>query len=429
MIARLNKEISPDSEKVKNGIRHFQQLWRSHSRYKLHLSIFKQDPLTSLNIDFPFLNAFDAKRIINIIDELSLNRAVISQNVYHWTTLGNLQGIAAHGYFYGNKFLNNTLLKFEANALGNQDIANGDENTICFCPSLVDDVALREKIKFDMNWGNSFVISTSKPGIRNGLMRLTIDLEKKTHTEKYNEYFKIFDFCSPMYNFLVKISEELSFKILKTHEALMVGFDLNGLRHVSSISKNDAVFYGGLNAINRFCLVKIVDSINQADEAFKKSFYDYISGLSNDEIKKIFILCTQWMTVFSEYNFNTALRVSDGLIKEIYWVETNQLITLNSMGLEKTVHDIIHGKIDPLSVQTLASPLLHYDGQDDKLTQYGIPLFSGIDRDIPTLISHDFSQCPSALFASNDHVETRFGMQHQLVTKEIRMGGSPPARG
>ena len=296
-----------------------QRQWRSMKRYQLHQQIFQTNPDKYNNLSL--INFVPDKRLRNIIHELTAMPAIINNKVYHWTTISNLKNILHDGYLYGNQYLSHRGIKFDKNTLSPCDISNGDGNVICLSPCLVDPTL------FDKNGQ-----------LKKELVRLTLDLNNLDQVNQfghYNQFAKIYDLRTKSYEYRVQLNDKLSITFFKS-DYLSVEILFNDVNYTAVIPPEDDMFYGNLYSINRFCLLKVFELINKAEyrnpcsifpdgDKLPDVFYPYLYSLNDDDIKKFVTTFAQGLTIFSEYNFNCALRLSDNLITEIYSVDDETL--------------------------------------------------------------------------------------------------------
>lgn len=309
-----NNELAK-TEEDKQKIRQIQSLYRSNKRKKLHNDLFQKNPI--------IVNYCDTnnERIINLITELSNQHAVISNEIYHWTVLSNFQKIIEAQHFYGNKILKKFNIPFFENALSDDDLKNGDGAVICFAPFFVDSLALTEKYQ-----------------LRKDLLRLTVDINKIEPTKKYNQFFKIYDFLSPGFIIHYNVNENFSIDIHKhagfycRSDQFEITFRYQNNKEIISLSKADAIFYGDLVGINRFCLQQLIHLISKIkDESLKKNILSFIESLNDNDLKNLLVNFAKNLVTFSEYNFNATLKLTPNLITEIFFVNDNKILDLHGL--------------------------------------------------------------------------------------------------
>jgi hypothetical protein len=386
---------SPPEKLAEAAATTLQRRWRSQTRYKLHQTIFNTRP--SILRDLP-LKMIDNIGLRKLILELTASNAIIDNQIYHWTTLVNFKNIIRNNSFYGNKILKANHLFFQKNALDKGDVDNGDEKIICFCPYLVDPLTLSET-------------SERRP---QGLLRLTLNLNKLTKFHsmgKYNQFMKIFDLHAPSFSYSVKITDKFSVKFCKqarSENTLNIIFTFDDNNYITRIQKKEAFFYGNLSSINRFCLMKLFDLVNRATLNNDNSSYlgdiflKYLDTLKCEEVKKILIILGQSMTVFAEYNFNSALELSNDLISEVYFAKTNMLISFNKLPEEERnnfFQTVLSDKADKLQIFTNPTPPIVENLNE--IYQYGI-CSSG-----PITIEKNLIEVPASIFNADHYIDVR----------------------
>jgi hypothetical protein len=385
-----------------------QRQWRNNSRYQLHQDIFHVAPSSSTEYINQLAALVNEPLIKRIVYELAEQHKVVNHHVYHWTTWENLKNIYLNQKFYGHQILNDYGIKFIKNVLNTGDIENGDGKVICFCPYLVDDIALHKN-----------------GDIREQLIRLTLDLnqlDQSIHQYQYNQFFKIVDLLTPAFDSYVKVAPDLSarFKKEKRSQAcLQVTFTLDNFQYSTKISKKDLIFYGNLNTINQFCLFKLLELVTNATPddstnrlSFQHEFYYYLSQLSEAEIKKILVTFCQYMTIFSEYNFNSALPLTSHFISAIYDVQKDTLMKLDKLSnndYDRFLKNKLLAKEEPINIHqetcfdltlnSFSQLFLHGIKMDDCIKmQYDNPAIT---------IQEDMTTIPAYLFDEPDFLETR----------------------
>lgn len=425
----LNNHISPLSEmRIKAILAEtnahnekaaitLQRHYRSKQRDGLHFLTFSnQHPQHLLP---PPKNIRENLRLLSIINELASNHAAVNKVQYHWTTTGNLSSILRSQYLLGNNILKNNKIFFQANALCIDDVANGDDKVICFCPYLVDHDAI---------W------DLYKNKIRNNLIRLSININQIKTQGKYNQFFKLRDLLSPNFNYDAKINDALSISVSGDRYCFKFEITINGkakefclyqshLRSEKVRQMHGIIYYGNLISINRFCLLQLFKSIEQAhDIGFSSEFFSYLNSLDDNEIKKILVIFAQSLTVFAEYNFNAAVKLSDHLISEIHYVESNTTLKLDNLSAEEYQHvmgTLMNGNVADLNLPTTQEVLVERLRLKEGLYLYG----NEIDTNQRTVsyIKRDFSNIPATCFAGNEYVETRFNSSVELKKSECQL--------
>ncbi len=344
--------IEPDFKKIDDIYAKKMDAMLSLKRFQLHKSIFQSKPINCL-----FVPDDISGKILDCINQLAKEKAVIGDKIYHWTTQENLKNIIHSQFFYGNTALQRKMIFFTKNALHCSDVYNGDGNVICFAPYMVDPLALKEKegVKLKKN-----------------LVRLTLDTRYFPTVAKYNQFFKLADFCSPVFSYSCvvsdflksTISKEDAFKLLgnpsssysiewgvflkisisgkefpsdmkNRHKAVLaVEISLRNKTFKGILYKKDCIFYGNVSAINHFCLLKLF-RLCRKDPEFYKELLEYLDSLPVDEIKKILTCFARSLVIYSEYNFNARLPLTHNLISEAYLVKENKLMNLNASNNEE----------------------------------------------------------------------------------------------
>lgn len=388
-----------------------QRLIRSYAREQLHFSIFKKQPATDQVV--PDLFNKKHPRLNNILRRLAAKQTVVGNTVFHWTTLQNFESILQSKAIYGSRYLKASKIIYEPNALSPVDIANGDGNVICLCPHFIDRTALIRNGR-----------------LRDGLMRLTINVDKIRKPlpgEQYNQFFKLFDFMSPEFDYLVIINDQLSVEFKKTSDrnvGIEVVFTFNEKDYRTYLNNQDAIFYGHLAAINQFCLWKVCELAEKAftsTSPFDNRFFSYLGSLPDDEITKIFIIVAQGLTIFSEYNFNAVLPLTDGLITELYYAKDKKRFVLNDDS------SMVDGEFFQSISKKTGTAAIPFEVMKDAIVTnkelYGVyDLLTEKDSDNEdTPMIYNFSSVPAALFDSNDYIETRIGRVSETVKKKPRV--------
>lgn len=386
-----------------------QRLIRSRQRKTLHQKIFGQDATCYQPLP---LNVLKNQRLSRIIYELTLSHAVIGDIQHHWTTLGNLKSIIRNKYFYSNKRLRNEKLFFTKNALTTGDVNNGDGNVICFCPYMVDFLAFYDQ---------------QEKKIKRDVVRISIDANHVDSYGKYNQFFKIYDFWSPRFNYMVHINDDLSINVSKNNEKCEVTIHLCGENKTMILcdgtknSKSDIMFYGNLDGINRFCISTIFKMLRGSNDAeFERKFLLYLLSRDDNEIKKIIIILAQSITIFAEYNFNSSLRNSDRLIKTIHYVDKSLTLNLNSSSNEEYESQMEQISLNQLPstkgahiTETLVSKI-----QDD-LSLYGKSIHTS-QRWVDLGVS-DLRQQSPMLYGNGVYLETRPYQQNEHKKEHLQI--------
>ncbi|HLB43119.1 MAG TPA: hypothetical protein VJN02_09810, partial [Gammaproteobacteria bacterium] len=393
-------QSQPDNDTPLQAIITLQRTYRIGLRKELHQTIFGCTPSEVKKL--PKTNS----RIKAIIFDIARHHLIVSEKIYHWTTWDNLKSIIQHNAFLGNHLLKNYGISFEPNALGNADIKNGDGNVICFCPYLVEPTILVSP--YELNCDRK---------IRKNLIRLTIDLTKIDCFGKYNQFFKLFDFCAPNFKYTLIISDHLSFSFKKnpcpeSHVIVSINFKQNFFHY--TIDKKNAISYGNLFSFNVFCLNKFFDIINK-DFPFKNELNDYLDKLTDAELRKVLISFGQGLTIFSEYNFNASLTLTDHLITEIYCANSEKSFLLEDLTTEQyrdTFKQLREkGEIQP-DVPSLKKCYLTVapTGNIIRGCLYGFDInYTYYERDLLNP-EQDLRSLSAENFANNQYIETRTRM-------------------
>lgn len=383
-------------------------LQRTNQRTELHRLSFTTAPTTSISASFYHLypdskDPFHAK-MRSILKELMNSNAVIPNNIHHWTTLSNLQSILWEGNIYGNTHLRDLKKYFQRNSLSRTDISNGDGDVICFAPYLIDPLAL---------------VDEGKNTLKEDLVRLTIDIEKAPYHWEMQHFFKIRDLGVPTIIYKVKINDKLSFEfnrlghnahtgisvIIKFKQGNIDKFKEWTIEH--EINKTDSIFYGNYFAINQFCMDQLPRILKHADSEFLSAFNAYLSTLEDNEIKKIFVIFAQSLTIYCEYNVNHKLKVKDNLITHIYLANQNELFNLSSLSrndYQSVCEQIKSDGIIPLTSTQPHKPLIEFN--DDIIRIYDTEIWY---RQRYFNLVKDFSELNPDYFAQG-YYETRPGL-------------------
>jgi|GEM_PF-5571773 len=385
-----------------------QEVWHSSKdssqRLGLHKTIFGNFPQTKQIFPKVFLHNIPNDEIRSLILSLAEHQSIINNKVTHWTILNNLKSILKTGYIFSNQKLKEKGIDFKKNALVKADIKNGDDTVVCCCPALVDADALvnREKIK-----------------PRKGLVRLTLNLDYIDLQGKFNQFFKLYDLCAPGYQYNVKINEDLIVSFNKKNNGkLICSLTFKGKKVDFPISSSNALFYGNLKEINLYCLVMLFNMLATADdEQFKIDFNLYLEKLTTDELKKVLILFAQGLTLYSEYNFHPFLRITKGLIAEIYLADKNISLNLEALNPEVAQAALTHlATTGQLHYSDNNIPPLVKVCNDKLMSQYQI-LISYHYREL-TLEAH-YATISPASFQSKTYFETRPGLPNSLLPNPL----------
>jgi len=319
------------------------QLQRSMKREEDHNRIFSHKPITVRNTPFfhkdpagsdESSSIIPSTKIRNIAYELISESAIVSSTQFHWTSEDNLRDILNSGAIYSNRFLKKINKSFEVNGLNPEDVRNGDDAVICLTPFAVD-------------LGLFFKNCEKTSAYRNKRVRLTLDLTKidaNFQRGQYNQFMKVYDFCSNFYKYECQINNDMTFSISRVRgtESLRLVFNLKGIKYTSPLTKKaESIFYGNLYANNRHCLLKIFElaAISEGEDIegtpFIEAFIPYLESLSNDEAKKVLVSIGQTLTYCAEYNFIDELRLTPHLISDIYFVDTGINYSLKNLSEEE----------------------------------------------------------------------------------------------
>jgi len=248
---------------------------------------------------------------------------VIPMVIDHWTTFKNFKNILARGAFLGNAFLKREKIDFTANCLAPGDIVNLDGNVICFSPG-------------------GFVDPKAVAG--DDRIRVRVDLSKAKNIGKFNIFFKVTDLCMQNYEVKVQLTDRLvvSFeRFAFPNSPLAIFFELDGKKLGVGFKKNQLLFYGDIDGINRYCLLLPFIALegalkreNQHDSQLAADIYTYLRALTGDELRKILICMSQNMTLYSEFNFNGILKLTPHLIYDIHDVTSNKTYDLSELSLQ-----------------------------------------------------------------------------------------------
>lgn len=400
LVLKRYEQLGEDKKiKFSKIISNSQLFFRSRKRAELHTSIFKQPPVT--------LQKLTENQIKQhaIISTLAANYAVVNHNIYHWTTLDNFKSIVDHKYFYGNSILKAKRIPFKENTLVDGDETNGDSKVICFCPFLVDYLAL-----------------TQFKSLRSNLLRLTIDLNQIEKVGYYNKFFKLCDFLSPNFTYDIKINDQLSVTFEKVTMVgskeslsdLAITLKFSGCKEVTvKLNKEESIFYGNLYSINYFCLTRLFYILEKIeDQSIKKAVNDYLLSCEEAEFKKILILFAQSLTLHSEYNINAALQLCPKLITEVYLANENRYVQLTNIPLDKYLQTI---DAEKQATAELMPPILAFR-KIRTITFFGVTiedvnlLYHGIEIDPKGRsfrIERDFSNLSNRNFTGGHYLESR----------------------
>lgn len=373
---------------------------RSKQRHKFHFSLFGKKPSHFLCAPDSLLLS---KNILQCIHEISSFNLIISKIQYHWTTKSNLLSILRSKAFFGNKYLKQKKIYFQSNALEDADIKNGDSNVICFCPYLVDYLAFYVKLQRK---------------IRSGTVRLAIDVSNIEMCGINNQFFKLFDLCSPSFNYSIRINDELLLTFMRPERAgsVYLIISLNNKKYrieVFSKEKNsphDVIFYGNLYSINRFCLIKFFSLLYNHDKNVYNEFINYLSKMTREEIKKILVSIGQTITIFSEFNMNVILPYNNKLVKSIHFVDKQ--ITYNfsdndEFDIQK-LNELIISE-ETLSIASVNNEvcLSYIDEKKNNISLFGNIIEDPCGKKSQVKINQDLRNHPLEPFSTTHYIETR----------------------
>lgn len=293
-------------------------------------------PRTVYNTPIPNILAQPSnKRILKTILSICADKKgpyVIPTVIDHWTTSANFSTVIQSGAFLGNAFLKKKLIEFTPNALGGPDLENLDSNVICFCPGgFVDPLAVK-----------------NKDGIR-----LRINLKNVNLTGRYNAFFKITDLCFPKYSITVKLTDSLSVTLgcdrghFYGPSTVGLTFNFNGKEICIAFGGKELVYYGGLEGINRFCLLlpfmalenllhgKGCRNPSEQDKELASLICRHLLSLGDDELRKVLICLAQNITMCSESNFYCKLPLSSKLIYDIHDITNGKTYSLDGCTSEQ----------------------------------------------------------------------------------------------
>lgn len=380
---------------------------KSQDRSQLHFAVFKQPPVW--NISSNKVPEIFHKNLKN----LAKRRAVVSSSISHWTDLENFKSIINTNAFLGNEELKKRNIKFEKNAFGINDEKYGDAAIICFCPGFVDIEAL---------------IKLTIKTIRQDLIRLTINLNEAKIYGSFNQFFKLYDLMAPAFDYKVQINTNFSVRFVKKNrkDNLTCYFSLDEQSLEIPFAKEEVIFYGNLEEINFFCLTRLFYLLDKAKNMGcteqVQNFINYFSVLSEEEFVKLIVIFSQSLTIYSEYNFNKELKLTENLIEEIYFSENNSIISLKKFSIEEKtdiLNKILLGQIKCGSKQLTDKPLVEIETVDteikSKILQYGVPMNYLIFCEY--YMEADYSQISPALINGVDYFEARPGLNKDLFSK------------
>ena len=302
-------------------LRKMQRRYKSILRGKLHQSIFSNTPQSILTLP---ANISKCSHITQVIHELTVKRAVVSNIQYHWTTKSNFINMLYSGYIYGNKTLQKKNIFFRKNALENGDIQNGDADVICCARHMVDFLALHNK---------------TEKKLKNDLVRLAIDVNKVVHENGYNQFFKLFDLYSPAFNYTAHIDTRLSITIVRKERGkeITLSVTLNGQIYTAVLfdntiqSKHAMICYGNLFTFNRFCLLAFFRMLDKPEnKSLSDAIITYFMQCTQQQLMKTLTIIAQSITIFAEYNFNSSIQLTNSIIKEVHFVDRNTTYILHN---------------------------------------------------------------------------------------------------
>lgn len=385
----------------------FQRITRSAVRGLLHRSIFNDPqcewPRIQMQKQYQFSDFH--YRVEKMIVELTENQQVVNgYKLFHYTPLINVPSIVDKNGFYGNASLRESNVLFIENVLAECDKKNLDGNVICFTPANVDRKAFMGK---------------------NNRCRITLDINKSNFkSEKFNQFFKLSDF-GVGHHTRILINEDLAFEIETGRDdpkKLQVKILFKGYEENVSFTKNEMIFYGEIHSINRFCLSQlfvVMEKIN--DHAIKDALFQYLSEISDEELKKIFIIFSQGITLYAEYNFNGFLPLSSVALKEIL-ILGDQKLKFNFSHLNDEEYLIVlqllrDSKFDEL--KKLYGQMV--SKEETILEENGELYFFGKEcSKIPSvgrLVMNDLRSIPASVFTDASYIETRLGMERPLIDR------------
>lgn len=380
-------------EKIKT----IQRYMRGKIRTDLHTFCFHEEPLTTVPL-VTLPTAYQATlgvRLQKIIDELSEAQAIInSKKLNHFTIISNLQSIIRQNQIMGNKTLKQEKIDFTGNALSKSEIT--DQDTICFAPAKVDNLAfiLNKNIRY----------SASREFKKN-LCSVICDASS-LHYPGNNQFFKITDFANTMsFNQTCTINNRLAVTVDRQvgSSAFNMSIEFDGVEFSQSLKHAELFFYGHAEDINRFCLTKplhcFVPKNNAELNPSEINFLSYLNLLSDDELRKIFIIIGQAITYFSEYNFHSYCSLDDIRINEIRLYD------------QKIKYQLQH--LDPDQYKAFLTHFANSEWDAPLLKQCETPLKNEENlnkhRDLSCDFNdyEDFSDYPASLFNGHSYLETR----------------------
>lgn len=375
-------------------IKCLQRKIRSNNRKKFHMDFFKQPAQASwpsLNIPAAYSNSALKQRLNRIICELTSQHAVINgDKSNHVTTIHNLKSIIKSGYMMGHAILERSDIFFQPNVympVGDRS----DAEVICFSPAKVDPGAFFE---------SNFI----KPDRCNLILKI-----QDNYRKNYNQFFKLTDLNTVRTNFKFKINDDLHFHYQKLSGNASFSVDIHLKNKSCEIrcmepNSNMVLFYGNVTAINKFCLTRLTNILfmEKENDQFGYDFLNYLDTLSDAEIKKIFIVFSQFITLYSEFNINGYLDLNECRIEEIRLY--NQMIKFDLRNLTQDQYLTFLSKFK--------------DENPEKLyEEFGCKL-SAAEADVVTVharenyISSDLSAVPADIFNKGAYVETRPGVNN-----------------
>jgi hypothetical protein len=399
--------------------RRLEPILRSNQRKKLHSSLFNTEPVTGwaeLNLFAPYHNSDLHHRLEKIIlEDIVPNQKIVNgKQLYHYTSLSNLPSIIKSRAMYGNAYLQKTEIPFEANVFDSRmDGPTGDSNVICFCPGQVDEKAFISRL--------------------NKVCRLSVDIYRNIppYTKakgKYNQFFKLSDLQ-------FKWASELKINTFKAHvsnahgDGMSIYLSFNEKNHTVILTPNEMVYYGNIFKINRFCSVQLFNIINKVDNAeFKTDFYNHLSALNDDELRKFLIVFSQHLTLFAEANFNTFLSLDDIKINEILFLGDHKIkLDFSKLDDENYIKAFeLIAASDFSKLKKLYGKSIHEDNTICvKKNHEGGKSICAFGALIPyngQWGKQDYTNLPASIFATNKYVEIRVGVKQ---SPEVGVKQSP----
>lgn len=313
---------------------------KSLRRKQLHEVSLRARTVTTAEL--PQATIDQIPQLPQIIDKLANNQTIVPSEAWHITTWENLASICKTGFFAGANTLKEENITYTPNAL-NENVENTDLDTLCMGSYLIDYIALTEKRQMG-------ALDVGRTQLKPKIVQIKIDTLKAHGFGKYNTFFKIKDFYSPIFDFELKINDWLSV-IFKTQNSCetrrpeyYITVKVDNLSENIQLTRGESIIYGNLYETNKFCLTTLFHLIEKDSlSRVKAPFYQKLKQCSEAEITKILKLFGQHLTIFSEINFHSRLYCSEGLIKEIYDLNTGKLYSLRNLEPDlyrKQIHSI-----------------------------------------------------------------------------------------